>query len=160
MSKNKEIKTNAMRFLDTGKIPYKTIQYECDEFTNGVDVSAKTGIPVDRSFKTLVTSGRSGGYFVFVIPVAMELDLKAAARAVGEKAVEMIHVKDINKVTGYIRGGVSPLGMKKTYVTVIDSRALGFDEIAVSGGRIGSTITLKPYDLIAAVNAKTGDIAV
>ena len=160
MAKEKEIKTNAMRFLDRKKIVYHVVQYECDEFTDGVDVAGKTGIPVERSFKTLVTIGKSGGYYVFVIPVAAELDLKAAARAVGEKSVEMIHVKDINRVTGYIRGGCSPLGMKKAYPTVIDSSACRYDEIAVSGGRIGSTVLLSPGDLIRAIDAKIGNIAV
>lgn len=160
MSKTKEIKTNAMRYLDRQKISYQVIQYECDEFTDGLAVADKTGIPVEKSFKTLVTGGKSKNYYVFVIPVAMELDLKAAAKAVGEKSVEMIHVKDIFQVTGYIRGGCSPLGMKKKYQTVIDSRAEEFDEVAVSGGRIGSTILISPKDLIKAVGAITADIAV
>lgn len=160
MAKTKEIKTNAMRFLDRLKISYEVVQYECDEFTDGIAVAKKTGIPVEKSFKTLVTEGKSKNYYVFVIPVAMELDLKAAARAVGEKSVEMIHVKDINKVTGYIRGGCSPLGMKKNYPTVIDRRAQDFDTVAISGGRIGSTILIAPGELIKAVGAAFGDIAV
>lgn len=160
MAKIKEIKTNAMRLLEKKKIPFRVVQYECEAFTDGIAVSEKTGIPVEMSFKTLVTEGKSGNYFVFVIPVAQELDLKAAARAVGEKSVEMIHVKDINKVTGYIRGGCSPLGMKKQYVTVIDSSVLELEEAAVSGGRIGSTIILRPADLIAAAGAKTAALTV
>ena len=160
MSKVKEIKTNAMRFLDRKKISYQVVQYECDTFTDGIAVATKTGIPVEKSFKTLITEGKSQAYYVFVIPVAKELDLKAAARSVGEKSVEMIHVKDINKVTGYVRGGCSPLGMKKNYRTVIDSSACNFEEIAISGGRIGSSILLRPQDLIAAIGAKTADIAV
>ena len=158
MAKEKEIKTNAMRLLDRMKIKYRVVQYECDEFTGGISISEKTGIPPERSFKTLVTEGKSRNFYVFVIPVAAELDLKAAARAVGEKSVEMIHVKEINRVTGYIRGGCSPLGMKKTYATVIDSAACAFPEIAVSGGRIGSTILLAPDDLIRAAKAKTAEI--
>ena len=158
MAKDKEIKTNAMRFLDKKKIPYEVIQYECDEFSDGLAVAEKTGIPPQQSFKTLVTRGKSGEYYVFVIPVAMELDLKAAARSVGEKSVEMIHVKDIQSVTGYIRGGCSPLGMKKNYKTVMDRRILDFDQIAVSGGRIGSTILIGPGDLLNAVRAVTEDI--
>ena len=160
MGKQKEIKTNAMRLLDRRKIDYRVVQYECDEFTDGIAVSQKTGIPVEMSYKTLVTVGKSREYFVFVIPVAAELDLKAAARAVEEKAVEMIHVKDINKVTGYVRGGCSPLGMKKNYRTVIDDSACACEEIAVSGGRIGSTIILKPADLIAVSDAKTAEITI
>lgn len=159
MSREKEVKTNAMRFLDKKKIPYKVVQYECDEFTDGIAVADKTGIEIDRSFKTLVTHGRKGDYYVFVIPVAMELDLKAAAKAVGEKSVEMVHVRDLLAVTGYVRGGCSPLGMKKHYKTVMDSRILNFKEVAVSGGRIGSTLLMSPEDLLAAAQAVTGDIA-
>lgn len=160
MSKAKEIKTNAMRLLDRQKINYDVIQYECDEFFDGMTVAKKTGIPVEQSFKTLVTEGKSKNYYVFVIPVAMELNLKAAARAVGEKSVEMLHVRDIFKVTGYIRGGCSPLGMKKAYKTVIDCRVVGFETVAVSGGRIGSTILISPEDLLKASGAVTGDVAV
>ncbi len=160
MSKAKEIKTNAMRLLDRQKINYDVIQYECDEFSDGMTVAKKTGIPVEKSFKTLVTEGKSKNYYVFVIPVAMELNLKAAARAVGEKSVEMLHVRDIFKVTGYIRGGCSPLGMKKAYKTVIDCRVEGFETVAVSGGRIGSTILISPEDLLKASGAVTGNVAV
>lgn len=154
MAKLKEIKTNAMRFLDRNKISYDVIQYDCDEFTDGLAVAQKTGVPVERSYKTLVTEGRSKDYYVFVIPVDRELDLKAAARAVGEKSVEMLHVKDINRVTGYVRGGCSPLGMKKSYKTVVDASALAFDWIAVSGGRIGSTIKLSPEALVQVIGAQ------
>lgn len=158
MKKEKEIKTNAMRILDRKKIPYRVVQYECEEFTDGVETCEKTGIPPEKSYKTLVTEGKSRAFYVFVIPVAAELDLKAAARAVGEKSVEMIHVKDITKVTGYVRGGCSPLGMKKNYRTVVDSSACALEEMAVSGGRIGSTILLKPSDLLEAAGADTADI--
>ena len=109
----KEIKTNAMRILDRNKISYEIITYECDEFIDGLHTAEKTGAPVEQSFKTLVAQGKSGQFYVFVIPIAKEVDLKAAARAVGEKSVSMIHVKDITSVTGYVRGGCSPLGMKK-----------------------------------------------
>lgn len=160
MAKSKEIKTNAMRFLDKKKIKYEVVQYECEEFTDGVDMCAVTGIPAEMSFKTLVTEGKSRNYYVFVIPVALELDLKAAARTVGEKSVEMIHVKDINKVTGYVRGGCSPLGMKKNYKTVIDSRALKMEKIAISGGRIGSSVILSPKDLMESIGAQSAEIAV
>lgn len=160
MSKNKEIKTNAMRLLDRLKISYRVVQYECDIFTDGVAVADKTGIPVEKSFKTLVTEGKSKNYYVFVVPVAMELDLKAAARAVEEKSVEMIHVKDIQQVTGYIRGGCSPLGMKKNYKTIIDCSVELYDEVAVSGGRIGSTILISPQDLLKAAGARTASIAI
>ena len=160
MAKVKENKTNAMRFLDKNKIPYEVIQYECDTFSDGLTVAQKTGVDPERSFKTLVTRGKSGEYYVFVIPVAMALDLKAAARAVGEKSVEMIHVRDIQAVTGYIRGGCSPLGMKKSYKTVMDVRLTDFKQIAVSGGRIGSTLLMAPGDLLKAARASTAPVAV
>ena len=133
-------KTNAMRILDRNKIPYKEHLYESDGFMDGVSIAEKLNQPLERVYKTLVAVGKSKKYYVFVIPVAEELDLKSAAAAVGEKSVEMIHVKEINAVTGYIRGGCSPLGMKKQYKTVIDSSALDFEEIYVSGGKIGSTV--------------------
>ena len=154
-----EAKTNAMRMLDRGKVPYTVHTYDhSDGRIDGVSVAAKVGIDPERVYKTLVTRGSSGGYFVFVIPVALELDLKKAARAVGEKSVAMIRVEEINKVTGYIRGGCSPVGMKKRYPTVFDSRALGLETIVVSGGRIGTQVELDPGALMAAVGAKTADL--
>ena len=110
--KDKEVKTNAMRILDKNKIFYETINYECDEFIDGLHTAEKTGAPVEQSFKTLVAQGKSKEYYVLVIPIAEEVDLKKAAKVLGEKSIEMIHVKDITKVTGYVRGGCSPLGMK------------------------------------------------
>ncbi|MBQ9134125.1 MAG: Cys-tRNA(Pro) deacylase [Clostridia bacterium] len=152
--KEKDIKTNAMRILETLGISYEVITYECDEFIDGVHLADKLGQPKESTFKTLVAQGKSGGYFAFVIPVAEELDLKAAARAVGEKAVELIPVKDITKVTGYIRGGCTAIGMKKDYPTVIDETCVLFDKIMVSGGRIGSQMILTPDDYIKATKAK------
>ena len=106
-----ENKTNAMRMLDRAKVPYTPHTYETDgEHVDGITVATSIGEPLERVYKTLVTAGKSGGHYVFVIPVAAELDLKKAAKAVGEKSVQMIHVKDINKLTGYIRGGCSPIG--------------------------------------------------
>lgn len=154
----KEVKTNAMRFLDKKKIVYEVIQYECDEFTDGIAVADKCGVPYEQSFKTLVTEGKSKNYYVFVIPIALSLDLKAAAAAVKEKSVEMIHVKDIMKITGYVRGGCSPLGMKKQFKTVIDARAKAFETIVVSGGRIGSSIRINPLQLAEVIWADFGDI--
>lgn len=156
MAKNKEkdVKTNAMRILETLGIDFEVITYECDEFIDGVHLAEKLGQPKEITFKTLVAQGKGGGYFAFVIPVAEELDLKAAARAVGEKAVELIPVKDINKVTGYVRGGCTAIGMKKDYPTVIDENCILCEKIMVSGGRIGSQITLSPDDYIKATNAK------
>ena len=154
-----EAKTNAMRILDKAGIPYELQTYSPDDGIDGVSVARKLGQPVEQVYKTLVTKGR-GGHFVFVIPVAAELDLKAAARAVDEKAVELIPVKDINKVTGYIRGGCSPVGMKKAYPTVIDASAQGFPAITVSGGRIGSQVTLSPADLAAISRATFSDVII
>ena len=109
----KEAKTNAMRMLDRQKVKYEAFPYECDEFIDGLHSADLIGAPYEQSFKTLVMEGKSGGYYVFVVPIEKEVDRKAAAKAVGEKAVDMIHVKDILKITGYVRGGCSPLGMKK-----------------------------------------------
>lgn len=158
MAKQKEIKTNAMRILETMKIPFRHLTYECDEFADGIQVADMLGLPYEKMYKTLVTVGNSRSYFVFVIPVAEELDLKAAARSVGEKSVEMIHVKDINSVTGYIRGGCTAVGMKKQYVTRIDSSAGELSEIIVSGGRIGSQLVLAPKDLAKASKAEFADV--
>ena len=154
----KEAKTNAMRILDRNKIPYEVLTYECDEFIDGLHTAEKTGAPVEQSFKTLVAQGKTGGYYVFVIPIAEEVDLKAAAKAVKEKSVEMIHVKDITTVTGYVRGGCSPLGMKKQFPTVIHESAREFEEIYVSGGRIGTTIKLNPEKLAQVSGAAFEDI--
>lgn len=154
-----EAKTNAMRMLDRGKIPYTVHTYDhSDGKIDGVSVAAKVGIDPERVYKTLVTRGSGGGYFVFVIPVALELDLKKAARAVGEKSVSMIRVDEINKVTGYIRGGCSPVGMKKQYPTVFDRRAEALPAIVVSGGRIGTQVEVEPCALMAAVGAKTAEL--
>ena len=129
----KENKTNAMRILDKNKIPYRIKTYECDEFIDGIHVADLNGDPYDQSFKTLVTVGKTGGYYVFVIPIDREIDFKKAAKLVGEKSIEMLHVKDIQAVTGYIRGGGTPLGMKTQYPTVINEIAKIFNEIIISG---------------------------
>lgn len=147
-----EVKTNAMRMLDRAKIAYVLHTYSPDEGIDGISVARKLGQPEERVYKTLVTKGKST-HFVFVIPVAAELDLKAAAKAVGEKAVEMIAVKDINKVTGYIRGGCSPVGMKKPFLTVIDETAKFLPAIFVSGGRIGLQMEIDPTVLAAFIGA-------
>lgn len=154
----KEVKTNAMRILDRLKLPYTLNSYECKEFIDGVHIANMLGQDPAQSFKTLVCSGKGGGYYVFVLPVARELDLKKAARAVGAKAVELLPVKEINAVTGYIRGGCTAIGMKKQYPTVIDQSAGEFDRIIISGGRIGSQIFLAPDDFIKATGGSYGDI--
>lgn len=154
----KENKTNAMRILETMKIPFETHTYECDEFIDGIQIADMLGLPHDKVFKTLVTVGASKNYFVFVIPIAEELDMKKAARSVGEKNVAMIPVKDINQVTGYIRGGCTAIGMKKQYVTRVAEEAILQDTIIVSGGRLGMQIELKPDELLQAANAEYADL--
>lgn len=156
----KEVKTNAVRILDKNKIPYELITYECDEFVDGLHTAELTGAPVEQSYKTLVMQGKSRQYYVFVVPIAAEVDLKAAARAVSEKSIEMIHVKDLTAITGYVRGGCSPLGMKKQFPTVIDATAEAFDEIYVSGGRVGTTIRVGTQDLAKVVRATFADVIV
>ena len=158
MAKQKEVKTNAMRILETMKIPFKHLTYECEEFVDGIQIADMLELPHEKVYKTLVTVGSSKNYYVFVIPIEAELDLKAAARSVGEKSVEMIHVKDINAVTGYIRGGCTAVGMKKQYVTRIDSSAQALPEMIVSGGRIGSQLVLAPMGLAKAAKAEFADI--
>ena len=138
-------KTNVMRILDKAKVPYTPHYYSHDDgLIDAVSVAAKLGQPVERVYKTLVTRGASKSFFVFVLPAAMELNLKAAAKAVGEKSIEMIHVSEINAVTGYIRGGCSPIGMKKAYRTTFDERILSFPTVMVSGGKIGTQVELPP----------------
>lgn len=158
MAKQKEVKTNAMRILESMKIPYEHYTYECDEFVDGIQIADKLSLPYEKVYKTLVTVGSSKNYFVFVIPIAKELDMKKAAKAVGEKSVEMIHVKDINAITGYIRGGCTAVGMKKQYVTRIDESAQVLPTMIVSGGRIGSQIELAPKDLAKAARAEFAEI--
>ena len=157
MSK-KEIKTNAMRILDRAGIPYTYQTYERGEFTDGVHVADQLGLPHERVYKTLVTVGRTGAHYVFVIPIAEEIDFKKAAKAVGEKSVEMLHLKDLTKVTGYVRGGCTSIGMKKQYPTFIQATARDLDQITVSGGRIGLQITLAPEDLRRAAGAEFADV--
>lgn len=154
-----EFKTNVMRILDKAKITYKAHTYDhSDGAIDGAAVAEKMGQNPEQVFKTLVIKGAGRDYYVFVVPVLKELDLKKAAKSVGEKHVEMIHVKDINKVTGYIRGGCSPIGMKKQFVTVFDKSAENIEAIIVSAGKIGYQIELAPKDLIEIVGAKTAEI--
>ncbi|MCI8483187.1 MAG: Cys-tRNA(Pro) deacylase [Lachnospiraceae bacterium] len=154
--KEKEIKTNAMRILDKHKIAYEVLQYECDGFIDGIHTAQKTGAPPEQSFKTLVLQGKSRQYYVFVLPVAKEVDLKGAARLAGEKSVEMIPVKEITQVTGYVRGGCSPLGMKKGYPVFLSENALQYEKLYISGGRIGTTLCLGTEDFQKVTGAKTG----
>ncbi|MDO4542502.1 MAG: Cys-tRNA(Pro) deacylase [Bacillota bacterium] len=160
MSKKKEVKTNAMRFLDKNKIYYETVTYRCEEFTDGLRLAESLGIPAAETYKTLVTTGKTGEHYVFVIPVDKELDLKKAAKSVGEKSIEMLHLKDITKVTGYVRGGCSPLGMKKQLPTVIQKEAKDLASFYVSGGRLGSQIKASPGDLVKAIDGKFDDVVI
>lgn len=154
-----EFKTNVMRMLDKEKVPYTPHTYDHgDGAIDGASVAAKMGQDPARVFKTLVTQGAGKSYFVFVVPVLAELDLKKAAKAAGVKSVAMIHVADINKVTGYIRGGCSPVGMKKQFVTVYDESCLAQPTITVSGGRIGTQVECAPADLIKVTRGKTAAI--
>ena len=157
----KSVKTNAMRILDATKIEYTMHEYEHDQgFTDGVTIALKTGQPQEKVFKTLVTRGASKNFYVFVVPVAEELHLKKAAKVVGEKSIEMIHVSEITKITGYVRGGCSPVGMKKQFKTVIHESCLDLPTMMVSGGSIGTQIEIKPQLLIEASKAETADIIV
>lgn len=155
MAKEKVVKTNAMRILDSKKVKYELITYESnDGKIDGISVSHKIGVDESNVFKTLVAQGTSRELYVFVIPVAEELNLKEAAIIVGEKKVEMIHVKDIMKYTGYLRGGCSPVGQKREYKTFIHESAKELDFIVVSAGKIGYQIKLNPMDLINVVSGQ------
>ena len=154
----KELKTNAMRFLEKSKIEYTVQTYECEEFIDGIHTAEKLGQPLDETFKTLVAKGKSGSYYCFLLPVALELDLKKAAKSVDEKSVELLHVKDITAVTGYVRGGCTPIGMKKQFMTVIHSSAETMPLFYISGGRIGVQMHLSPQALVKAIRGKFADI--
>lgn len=156
----KEQKTNAMRILDSMKIDYEYHTYQCDEFIDAIHIADMLGQPYEKMYKTLVTVGSSKNYYVFVLPIDRELDRKKAARSVGEKEVTMIPVKEINRVTGYIRGGCTPIGMKKQYVTKIAEPARTLSKIIVSGGRLGVQIELAPEDLLRVSGAEYADILV
>ena len=156
----KEAKTNAMRMLDSAHVNYVLHTYDTsDGQIDGLAVARKCGEDPEQVFKTLVTQGNDKNFYVFVVPVENELDLKACARSVGMKSVEMIHVRDLLKTTGYIRGGCSPIGMKKKYTTVYDETIVLFDTVLVSGGRIGTQVEIAPSDLIRITDGITADIS-
>lgn len=158
MAKSK-VKTNAMRILDSKKVQYNMLSYDVsDEMVDGISVANKIGRDTSEVYKTLVTQGTSKELYVYVIPVNENLDLKKAAKVAGEKKVEMIHVKDINKFTGYIRGGCSPIGMKKQYKTFINETGEKLENIIVSAGKIGYQIEINPFDLQKVINSKFEDI--
>ena len=154
----KDEKTNVMRVLDGKKISYEAHLYEQDPALTGENIARILGEDPERVFKTLVTQGKSGGYYVFVVPVKEELDLKKAAKAAGEKAVAMIKQKELLPLTGYVHGGCSPIGMKKQFPTFIHETAIGFDKMYVSAGRVGAQIEIDPKDLMTVSGAKTADI--
>lgn len=153
------IKTNVMRILDKEKIDYKAYEYDCsDGVIDGLSVAKKINQEAKKVFKTLVAQAPKGSIYIFVLPVLKELDLKKAAKAVNEKSIAMLHVKDINKYTGYIRGGCSPIGMKKHYNTVIDLSAKDLDTIIVSAGKIGYQVELSPNSLVNLIQANFFEI--
>ena len=152
-------KTNAMRQLDAAKIAYEALTYEVDESDlSGTHIADQIGIPYDQCFKTLVANGDKTGPVVFCIPCHKEIDLKRAASVTGNKKIEMIHVKDLLGLTGYIRGGVSPIGMKKKFPTYVDESALQFEQITVSSGTRGAQLLLDRDALLRFVQAKTANL--
>lgn len=162
MAKNKEEKTNVMRTLEQKKIAYTAKSYPHGEGDpiDGVSVARAVGLDVAMVFKTLVCKGASGGYYVFDIPVAENLDLKKAARAVGEKSVAMLPQKELLPLTGYVHGGCSPVGMKKQFPTVFHETVILFDTICVSAGKIGAQVEVPPQALLDLLGAETADIVV
>ena len=156
----KQKKTNVMRILDQKKIPYTAGAYPHEEgvAVDGVTVAKSLGQDPGMVFKTLVTRGASGEYYVFDIPVAEELDLKKAAKAVGEKSIAMLHVSELLPLTGYVRGGCSPVGMKKPFFTTFHDSALTYENISVSAGKIGEQVTLSPQDLCGLVGGQFADV--
>lgn len=158
--KDKVQKTNALREIEAAGIEHRFITFECEEALSGVDVAAKLGEDPDHVFKTLVTEAKSGQHYVFMVPVACELDLKKAAAAVGEKAVSMIKARDLLPLTGYVHGGCSPIGMKTPFPTAIDETAQLHDTIMFSGGRIGCQVEMSPDDLDKLVSLVFADLTV
>jgi len=160
MAKKKEHrKTNAMRMLDTHKVAYEILEYEyIDGHHTGIHTAEQLHLNPDTVFKTLVGYGKNTGYAVFCIPVAKELDLKQAARISDNKSIELVAVKDLLEITGYMRGGCSPIGMKKVFPTYFDKSMNNFDEISVSGGLRGVQIRVEPNSLAAVINATFEDL--
>lgn len=155
----KAAKTNAARILDREKIDYEPLQYSTDDGKiDGVSVAAKIGAPVETVYKTLVAVGASKDHYVFLVPVAEELDLKLAAKACGEKKIEMVPVKEILPLTGYVRGGCSPVGMKKPFRTFVAEQASQLNEIIVSAGKVGAQLKLAPEDLQKAIQAEFAEL--
>lgn len=158
MAKEKNGKTNAMRILEREKINFLSHFYDCETFIDGVQIAKTLGQPLERVYKTLVTMGKPGSYFVFVLPVAKELDLKKAAATGGQKTLSMLPVKEIQSVTGYIRGGCTAIGMKKQFPTFLDLSAENQSSIIVSGGKLGVQLELAPADFMKACGGQYGDL--
>lgn len=155
---SKSEKTNVMRILDGKKISYESHTYEPDATKTGEEIAGILNEDPDKVFKTLVTQGKSGVYYVFVVPVREELDLKKAAKAAGEKSIDMIKQKELLPLTGYVHGGCSPIGMKKQFPTFIHETAADYDKIFVSAGKVGFQIEIAPSDLIKVTGCKYSDI--
>ncbi|HIX88161.1 MAG TPA: Cys-tRNA(Pro) deacylase [Candidatus Akkermansia intestinavium] len=151
-------KTNVMRLLEQKKIPFRSYTYESEQAITGLEVAERLGQNPEQVFKTLVTTGKSGTHYVFVIPVGAGLDLRKAAKAVGEKSLEMLKQKDLLPLTGYVHGGCSPIGMKKAFRTVIDASVQQFESLIFSGGRIGLQVELSLADLARVVRFETADV--
>ncbi|WP_211655085.1 Cys-tRNA(Pro) deacylase [Planococcus alpniumensis] len=157
----KAAKTNAARILDREKIDYEPLQYSTDDGKiDGVSVAAKIGAPVETVYKTLVAAGSSNEHYVFLVPVADELDLKRAAKACGEKKIEMVPVKEILPLTGYVSGGCSPFGMKKPFRTFVAKQATELNDIIVSAGKVGAQLKLAPKDLLKATQGEFAELTV
>ena len=161
MAQKKTPKTNAMRMLDIAKVPYEVIEYEVDENDlSGTHIADQVGLPYEMVFKTIVTKGDKTGFCVFCLPCHKEIDFKAAARASGNKSIEPLHVKDLLNVTGYIRGGCSPVGMKKKFPTYFDSSAESLDKLTVSAGMRGAQLLLDAKTIVSFTEAAYCEIAV
>lgn len=156
----KELKTNAMRILEQKGIPFRMNLYECEEFIDGLHIAHQLSQDPERSFKSLIAKGKSGNHYVFALPVAEELDLKKAAKAAGEKSIELIPVKELFGLTGYVRGGCTAIGLKKPFPAIFDETAILFEEIIISGGRIGAQILMNPMDLPKVIDCRFEDITI
>lgn len=154
----KEVKTNAMRMLDKQKIPYQVVVHPVEEFHNGLESADVLGVNPDMVYKTIVTTSNNNNYYVFCLPVNQVLDLKKCAKLVGVKNLNLLDLKYLLNLTGYVRGGCSPIGLKKPFPVIIDKNILDKEEIYISAGRIDTKLLIKSTDLIKATNAKTGDI--
>ena len=158
--KDKASKTNALREIEAAGVEHRFVMFECEEALSGVEVADRLNQDPDRVFKTLVTQAKSGQHYVFMVPVACELDLKKAAATVGEKAIAMIKARDLLPLTGYVHGGCSPIGMKTAFPTTIDETAQLYDTIMFSGGRIGCQVEMSPDDLATLIDLTFADITV